>query len=288
MRANVFVMLGLAVVFGVAAVFLSNIWLANQEPRAAVVGPGAHAEQTIVVAAVPLKFGDRLTADNLREIPWTAGALPAGSFTTRAQMLDPKAGDRQVLVAIAANEPVLGSKVTGPGQRATLSAVLDPGMKAVSVRVNDIAGVAGFVLPGDRVDVLLTQHNGDQSVVDVLLQNVKVLAIDQTADDKKDNPTVARSVTVQVSTLDAEKLTLAAGVGELALALRQVGASGPEAAGRVTLGDLTGVKIAAPKPEQVAAAPVAQVAAPEPSTIQVDVYRGVELKSYDVPIGSDR
>jgi pilus assembly protein CpaB len=291
MRANVVVMLALAVVFGVAAVFLSNIWLANQEPRAAMIGPGEHAEQTVVVAAGPLRFGDKLTADNLREIPWTAGALPAGSFSSRAQLLDPKAGDRQVLVALAANEPILGSKITGPGQRATLSAVLDPGMKAVSIRVNDIAGVAGFVLPGDRVDVLLTRRDGAQSTVDVLLQSVKVLAIDQIADDKKENPTVARSVTVEVSTLDAQKLTLAAGVGELALALRQVGSSRDEVTDHVTLGDLTGDQPAAeaPKPEQVAAAaPSVAPVVHSPATVQVDVYRGTELKSYDVPVVSLR
>lgn len=287
MRANVVVMLVLAVVFGVAAVFLSNVWLATQAPRAALIGPGDHAERSVVVASQPLKFGDRLTADNLREIPWTAGALPSGSFATKSQLLDAKAGERQVLVAMAANEPVLGSKVTGPGQRATLSAVLDPGMKAVSIRVNDVAGVAGFVLPGDRVDVLLSRKGGDQPSVDVLLQDVKVLAIDQIADNKKENPTVARSVTVEVSTFDAQKLTLAAGVGELALALRKVGASQPEATDRVTLGDLTGEKpvLETPKPQQVAVtAPVP--AARAPATVQVEVYRGIEMKTYDVPVAS--
>ncbi|WP_244661527.1 Flp pilus assembly protein CpaB [Mesorhizobium huakuii] len=147
--------------------------------------------------------------------------------------------------AIGVNEPVLTTKITGPGQRATLSAVLGDGMKAVSIRVNDVLGVAGFVFPGDRVDVLLTRtvrsnDGADQSFVDVLLQGMRVLAVDQVADESKDSPTVVKSVTLEASTKDAQKLTLAAGAGQLSLALRQAAASKGEATERVTLSDLTG------------------------------------------------
>ena len=291
MRANVLVMLVLAVVFGVAAVFLSNVWLANQEPRAAAIGPGTHAENSIVVAAVPLKFGDRLTADNTREIAWTASAVPAGSFTTRDELLDPKKGDRQALTAISLNEPILNWKVTGPGQRATLSAVLDKGMSAVSIRVNDVAGVAGFVLPGDRVDILLSRQSDGQSFVDVLLQNIKVLAIDQSADDKKEDAIVAKAVTVEVSTIDAQKLTLGSNVGQLSLALRQTGANADAVTGRVGLGDLSGTLPEAPAVQQTAAvAPAPEIVKneglitpPQPTTVQVGVLRGTEWQNYDVP-----
>ncbi|TIT57832.1 MAG: Flp pilus assembly protein CpaB, partial [Mesorhizobium sp.] len=138
---------------------------------------------TVVVAAVALKFGDTLTAEKLREIAWPAGAVPAGAFKTTKEILAGE-GSKQALQAIGANEPVLATKITGPGQRATLSAVLGEGMKAVSIRVNDVLGVAGFVFPGDRVDILLTRTvradgGADKSFVDVLLQSIKVLAIDQ-------------------------------------------------------------------------------------------------------------
>src|SRR5687768_5383122 len=133
MRANTFVMLGLAVVFGVAAVFVSNIWVGNRSPDAGTA-QAARPENTIVVAAVPLRFGDRLTVENTREIPWTASAVPAGSFAVRAALLDTKEGERQVLSAIGANEPIIDWKITGPGQRATLSATLAEGMKATSIR----------------------------------------------------------------------------------------------------------------------------------------------------------
>lgn len=291
MRGNVLVMLVLAVVFGVAAVFLSNVWLVNQEPRAALAQPGQTAEDTVVVAAVPLKFGDRLTSDNLKQIPWTAGALPTGAFHTVKDLLDAKKGDRQVLSAMGVNEPVLKWKVTGPGQRASLSAVLDKGMTAVSIRVNDVNGVAGFVLPGDRVDVLLTRHTNDQSYVDVLLQNVKVLAIDQTTDESKDHPIVGRAATVEVSTVDAQKLTLAAGVGQLSLALRQVGAASDQQTSRVTLGDLTGTSVTT-QPQTVASASEPDVKPDtgkvvpkaKPTSVQVGVLRGDQWKMYDVPL----
>jgi len=221
---------------------LANIWLASQRNAMARTDDVPH--DTVVVAAVPLKFGDMLTDDKLREIAWPAGAVPAGAFKTTKEVLAGE-GAKQALQAIGTNEPVLASKITGPGQRATLSAVLGEGMKAVSIRVNDVLGVAGFVFPGDRVDVLLTRtvrgdDGTDKSFVDVLLQSMKVLAVDQVADESKDSPTVVKSVTLEASTKDAQKLTLAAGAGQLSLALRQAAASKGETTERVTLSDLTG------------------------------------------------
>ncbi|MCQ8871815.1 Flp pilus assembly protein CpaB [Mesorhizobium sp. LMG17149] len=242
MRANTLIMIVLAGVFGVLAVVLVNIWLAGQ--RSAMAQTGIVQASTVVVAAMPLKFGDTLSADKLREVAWPAGSIPAGAFKTTKEALAGE-GTRQALQTISANEPVLASKITGPGQRATLSAVLGEGMKAVSIRVNDVLGVAGFVFPGDRVDVLLTRtvrsdDGADKSFVDVLLQSMKVLAIDQVADVSKDSPTVVKSVTLEASTKDAQKLTLAAGAGQLSLALRQAAASKGETTERVTLSDLTG------------------------------------------------
>lgn len=242
MRANTVIMIVLAGVFGVLAVVLANIWLANQ--RSAMARTEDLPRDTVVVAAVALKFGDALTSDKLREIAWPAGAAPTGAFKTTKEAL---AGDapRQALQSISANEPILATKITGPGQRATLSAVLGEGMKAVSIRVNDVLGVAGFVFPGDRVDVLLTRtvrdsDGADRSFVDVLLQSMKVLAVDQVADESKDSPTVVKAVTLEASTRDAQKLTLAAGAGQLSLALRQAAASQGETTERITLSDLTG------------------------------------------------
>ncbi|TIS73515.1 MAG: Flp pilus assembly protein CpaB, partial [Mesorhizobium sp.] len=242
MRANTLIMIVLAGVFGVLAVVLANVWLASQ--RSAMAEANGIQRDTVVVAAVALKFGDTLSADKLREIAWPAGAIPAGAFKTTKEALAGE-GTKQALQAISANEPVLATKITGPGQRATLSAVLGEGMKAVSIRVNDVLGVAGFVFPGDRVDVLLTrtargEGGADKSFVDVLLQSMKVLAVDQVADESTDSPTVVKSVTLEASTRDAQRLTLAAGAGQLSLAAAWRSASEGETTERITLSDLTG------------------------------------------------
>ena len=106
-----------------------------------------------MVASAPLAFGVTLSHENVMEVPWAAAQLPEGAFSSLDQLL--KDGRRAVLSPVSKNEPILKSKVTGAGQRASLSALLDDGKRAVTVRVDDVKGVAGFVLPGDRVDVLL-------------------------------------------------------------------------------------------------------------------------------------
>jgi pilus assembly protein CpaB len=191
---------------------------------------------TIVVAARPLKFGDVLGAFSLREIPWPQDALPQGAFGKIAELTATK---RVVLMPIAVNEPILASKITGPGQRATLSALLKDGMKAVTIRVNDVNGVAGFVLPGEHVDVLLTRP-GDKkvSVNDVVIQDVRVLAVDQLADDTTEKPDVVKAVTLEVDELGGQKLALASMVGTLSLLLRKAGDVADENTKQVTPIDL--------------------------------------------------
>ena len=292
MKANTIVMLGLALVFGAIAVFLTNVWIAGQQPTtAAGASDNVVAEDTVVVAAMPLSFGDRLTLDNLREIPWPAKSLPTGAFRTREALLNSKEGARQVITSIGPNEPVLEWKITGPGQRATLSAVLEDGMKAVSIRVNDILGVAGFVLPGDRVDILLTRmKNGGNPYVDVMLQNVKVLAVDQIADDRKEGAKVVKAVTLAVTTQDAQKLTLAAGIGQLSLALREAASNAGEITQRITLKDLVPedpevlAEVSGDGADSVFAPVLPLVKSAIRSGAQVGVTRGVDRKVYDVPL----
>ena len=110
-----------------------------------------------MVAALPLRFGNDVTSQHLREIAWPEGALPKGSFAKIDEILDGRTR-RVALASIEENEPILKPKITGPGQRGSLAAIIQPGMKAVTVRVNDINRVAGFVLPGERVDVLLVRN----------------------------------------------------------------------------------------------------------------------------------
>jgi len=232
-------MIGFAVVFGLLAVFIAQVWLNNQASlRAKNVEPAkAIASQTVVVAKQPLRFGTELTAAMLQEVPWPSEALPNGAF---AKIHDIMAGGRRVVLsAVEANEPVLSLKITGPGQRATLSALVKPGMKAVTIRVNDVEGVGGFVQPGDHVDVVLTrQIEKGSATTEVVLQNTRVLAIDQIADERAFKAAVAKSVTLEVDTVEAQKIWLASSVGSLSLLLRKAGETAEVKTRKITLKDL--------------------------------------------------
>jgi pilus assembly protein CpaB len=276
MRMRALVMLGLAVVLGLASVFLLQRWLEGR-------GTGAIATssaKTIVVARTNLAFGATLSSSNLSEVEWPAGSVPQGSFAKIGEVVVP-GQDRVALQPIEAGEPILAKKVSGLGGRATLSNVIDENMRAMTIRVNDVLGVAGFVLPGDRVDVLLTQtQKRDSPVTDILLQNVRVLGIDQDANVKKDQPVVARAVTLEVSPTQAQQLTLGATVGTLSLALRNATNAEDVASRTIGIRDLGPVAAQAP----VAAAPQA---APAPQAIrnptaQVRVLRGTKESEVEV------
>jgi pilus assembly protein CpaB len=177
-----------------------------------------------------------------------------------------------VLTPIEPNEPVLALKVTGPGQRATLSALVGDGMKAVTVRVTDVEGVGGFVLPGDRVDVVMTrQVDKGNATTEVVLQNARVLAVDQSADTRSAKPAVAKAVTLEVDTVGAQKVWLAASVGTLSLLLRKAGETASERTRRVTLDDLSTLE--PPRP-----------AVRDTSVTTVSVTRASSRQVYSVPI----
>ena len=248
MRPSSIIMLVVALVLGISAALLSKIWLQAQvsQPQIAEAAPKVDMG-TVVLAAKSLRFGNRLSKRSLVEVEWPTKAIPKGAFIKISDVVNGK-DRRVVLSSIEANEPVLSWKITGPGQRASLSALIAEDMKAVTIRVNDVLGVAGFVLPGEHVDILLTrteiQEAGDRAPVrknaftDVLLQNVRVLAVDQLADDRTEEPTPAKAVTIEVTTEQAQKLMLASSVGQLALALRSAGSTSDEASRRIAVGNL--------------------------------------------------
>lgn len=215
-----------------------------QQAAPVVAAPAAPVMKMmkVVVAADNIPFGTRLTDSHLKEIDWPQDAMPEGIFSTKAAITGQTGGAPVVLAPLTANEPVLPGKISRPGGRATLSSLLGEGMKAVTVRVNDVAGVAGFVLPGDLVDVLVTRAIADdangESYTDVLLQGVKVLAVDQDSNDKLDRPAPAKAVTLEVTTAQAQKVALGSSVGKLSLALRPFGATSAEQAHRLGISQL--------------------------------------------------
>ena len=232
-------MIAVAVVFGVLSVFMAQSWL-NRQADARMKSLQAQTKtvstRTIVVAKSPLRFGNPLTSQVLREVQWPGDAIPETAFSTIAELT--KGEKRVVLASMEANEPIVSTKITGPGQKATLSALIEEGMKAVTVRVNDVDGVAGFILPGDRVDVLMTRNADNNGTTDVVLQNIKVLGIDQLADARAEKPTVAKAVTLEVDTISAQKLALASSAGNLSLMLRRAGDTAEVASRRISITDI--------------------------------------------------
>ena len=280
-RKSTVVMIAFAVVFGLLAVFVAQAWLNNQAEsrmKSLEAQKKPVSTRTIVVAAKPLRFGSELTAAALREIPWGENAVPSGAFSTIAELTGGQR--RAILSPIESNEPVLSWKITGPGQRATLSAVLREGLKAVTVRVNDVDGVAGFVLPGDHVDVVLTrQADKNAATTDVVLQNARVLAVDQSADERAEKPAVVKAVTLEVDTTAAQKLSLAASVGNLSLVLRKAGEANSEFTRRVTLSDLSAPSLPT----------TAQERGPGTNMTTVSVTRASTKQEYSVPVdGTER
>ena len=271
MRSSTIIMTGFAVVFGLLAVFIAQVWLNNQASMQAKnfeANKKPMTTRTIVVAKEPLRFGTEINAAMLQEVSWPAEAVPAGAFAHINEVVS--GGRRVVLTALEANEPVLALKITGAGQRATLSALVKPGMKAVTIRVNDIEGVGGFVQPGDHVDVVLTrQIEKGSATSEVVLQNTKVLAIDQSADDRLFKAAVAKSVTLEVDTLEAQKIGLASSVGSLSLMLRKAGETAQLKTRKITLNDLGNNE---------------PVGAEKSTTTTVVVTRASAKQDYTVPV----
>lgn len=287
MRKRAFLMLGLAMLLAVVSVYMARSWLEEQIRPVIVQEKQAAPTKTVVVARSALHFGNRIGREHVAEIPWLASSLPVGSFRTADELF--KDGvDRVVLSDISANEPILAPKITGKGGRATLSAVIDKKMRAVTIRVNDVLGVAGFVMPGDRVDILFTRaEEKKQPTTSVLLQNVKVLGIDQTANQKDDKPKVARAVTLEVTPRQGQKLILASKVGTLGLSLRHLTNVAPTASRPVTVRDLKyGEAISvkkskdAPKSKPVRRKRIARKIIKRFASVKV--VRGTKVSNYDV------
>lgn len=219
--------LGAAVLLGLFVVFLANTYFRGIEQRQLRQVEQLKLEQ-VLVATQPLSFGTVLTAQNTKLVGWPAHSMPQGAFKTSIGVVNNPRGPRVALRPIAVGEPILASKISGDDGRASISALLPDGMRAAAIRIDDVTGVGGMIAPGDVVDVLLTrQQSGDSAdrndqYTDIVLEKIRVIAIDQTADENKTDPLVAKTATLEVDPVGAQKLALAQKVGALSLALRNV------------------------------------------------------------------
>ncbi len=204
----------LAVIFGLLASVAIYRYLAQYDR---VIKEKQIATQPVVVAATDLPFGTVLNDDNMEAASWPVEIVPAGAVTSTADL-----AGRVVRTPVSAGEPVLEGKLAPVGIDRGLPMRVPVGMRAMTVPVNTVSGVAGFVLPDTKVDVVVTirPETKKETVSKILLQNLSVLAADQKLEDADGRPMKVQSVTLLVTPTEAEKLALAANMGDIQLALR--------------------------------------------------------------------
>lgn len=202
----------------------------------------------VYVSTRSIRYGDKLQRNYVRKVRWPRDAVPQGAFT-KIEDLFPEGQDlRTVLRAMEPNEAIMAVKVTRPGEDAGVSSKLAPGMRAFALRVDVASGVSGFLRPGDRVDVYWTGRGTEDAVgtrdfTRLIEAGVKLIAVDQSADVDRNNPTVARTVTVEATPRQVAALAQAQATGRLQLSL--VGAQDDDiAAGSVEIDqrDLLGIE----------------------------------------------
>ncbi len=302
-RGKAITMIGIAAVFGAISIFAADFWVKSQartgaeERTASIVAPETPKVEfkTIVVASAPLRYGMPVERGQLAEIPWPQDSLPQGAFATiDALMAD---GNRVVLSPVEINEPVLLAKLSGPNGRATLSNMLSPGMRAVTIRTDEIAGVGGFVTPGDRVDVVLIRDAGEIQEVaknaqgaagstitsEIVVADAKVLTVGQGADVRQTTPQIANSVTIEVTTEGARKVALARTVGTLSLSLRSASDSVVGKDGVTTISAFGGSVASGVKAAAVTAFDAVAKEPEGPKFKKVIVTRGTQIEEYQVP-----
>ena len=253
------VVMAIAVVLALAAVALAGHWLLNQP---------ANQAGRIVVAGADINLGQRLTPEMLKLAEWPAANVPKNAF------IDPaKLNGRVLRTSMLAGEALSEAKLAPAGTMGGLSALITEGKRAITVRVNDVVGVAGFALPGNYVDIIVsTQKEAvgaasprEESISKIVLERILVLAVAQEVNRDETKPRVVNAVTLEVTPSQAETLDLARSVGTLSLALRnQVDPNSAETAGATKL---TLLPAAAPVPQ--AAPKAAPAPAPRPAVHKV-------------------
>ena len=208
-------MLIVSIVLGLAVTALAVVWVAQK---------GVIASNKVVVAVMDIELGSRLSPQMLTTVDWPSGSMPQGAFADLKNL-----EDRVVRTSIQRGEAILNAKLAPVGTQGGLSAVIADGKRAMTVRVNDVIGVAGFALPGNYVDVMVNAQQDKegakineekQQISKTVLEHVLVLAVAQEAGRDETKPKVVSAVTLELTLEDAEKLDLARNIGTLSLVLR--------------------------------------------------------------------
>jgi pilus assembly protein CpaB len=219
MRRSSIIMLIAAVALGLIAVLFARTFLGNGGDAGG--GRSAAAVRTVptVVAAADINFGEKITPDKVKVVDWPANTLPQGSFQ-RLEELTMGAG-RTAMRPIVANEILTEKSLATGANRLSTAQLLGPQMRAISVPVNEVSGVAGLIFPGDRVDVFMTRQPDEaMPYSELLAQGARVLAVGVDMNVGKEKPELVKSATIEVTPLQAQKIALAVTVGQLSMALR--------------------------------------------------------------------
>jgi pilus assembly protein CpaB len=273
MQNRLKIALVVAVFFGLIAAYGIYNFLRQQKDVAESLRT---ATQNVVVASKDIPAGTTINDEMIKKgmvktIPWPKTSVPGGSFTSPEQVIG-----KTNRVKIIANEPILESRLAGEG--AGLTARLEQGKRAMAVKVDEIIGVSGFIVPDDRVDVIVTtvppgSNNQENKMSKIVLQNKRVLSVAQNVEQKEGKPQVARSITLEVSPEESEKLSLASQEGQIVLALRATGDDREAQTVGSNKRDLLSVAMA-PKKTTSASRP----AAPAPDKYKVEVIQGNNRK----------
>lgn len=215
-KRSAMVMLIMAALLGLAALLLAR--------TAAPAGGPKSSGRTVpvVVAAAEIGFGEKLTPEKLKLVDWPVQNLPKGSFQGIDALIT--GAGRAAMRPIGANEILIETALSTSAARLSTAPLLAADLRAMAVPVNEVAGVAGLVYPGDRVDIFMTRQP-DEALphAELVAQDVRVLAVGMDMNIGKDKPEVVKATTLAVTALQAQKLSLAMATGEISLALRQFG-----------------------------------------------------------------
>lgn len=235
-------MIAVSLIAGILAIVFAARWLNQQSSM---------MTRKVAVAAINLNLGQQLLPEHIKLIDWPGGSVPAGAFGASGELKE-----RVLRVNLQRDEPILESKLAPVGTKGGLSAIIGEGKRAITVRVNDVVGVAGFALPGNYVDVVVNTKDDrkpkdDQSISKIVLEKILVLAVGEEASRDETKPKAVKAVTLEVTPGQAEAIDLARSVGQLSLVLRNQVDVEPVKTGGVTKDSLLGIA-PPPKVEPVA------------------------------------
>ncbi|MCE6960725.1 Flp pilus assembly protein CpaB [Cereibacter sphaeroides] len=271
MRSVLVAMLGVAIAGG-SAIGARHYLAATPAMSAGEPGTATELVQ-VIVASRDIPFGMEIQPQMLKVLAWPKEALPPGAVTD-AQMLLPAKGEqpRRTTRTIAQGEIVLASKVSGFGEKVTVVQNLAPNTRAMAIKVDAVTAVGGLVTPGDRVDIVLTQGDSTSMRAVTILQNIRIVGVDQKTDERSEQSAVASTVTVEVTPEQGQALALAQKAGTLSLTLRTLDAEPNRQLDSVALEDI----LNAPPPTAVDAP------APEPVRTRIKVRRAGEVETVEV------